>query len=112
MVMILYALFSSMINHFLISFGVVVGASIFGGIGAVLTNDPPLKAMLDIASSIKIWAIAVALDGTFSSFAAIEKGLFEGEVKSIVKQGIYVLTALLGANMGYSVIKLIQRCSE
>lgn len=101
-----------MINNFLISFGVVVGASIFGGIGAVLTNDPPLKAMLDIASSIKIWAVAVTLGGTFSSFAALEKGLFEGEIKSIVKQAIYVLTALLGANTGYKVIKLIQRCSE
>ena len=110
--MILLALLNSIINNFLISFGVVVGASIFGGIGAVLTNDPPLKAMLDIASSIKIWAVAVTLGGTFSSFAALEKGLFEGEIKSIVKQAIYVLTALLGANTGYNVIKLIQRCSE
>ncbi len=112
MVLVLSALFNSMVNNFLISFGVVVGASIFGGVGAVITNDPPLKAMLDIASSIKIWAVAVTLGGTFSSFAAIEKGLFEGEFKSIVKQAIYVLTALLGANTGYHVIKLIQRCSE
>jgi len=112
MVIILSSLFNNMVNHFLISFGVVVGASIFGGVGAVITNDPPLKAMLDIASSIKIWAVAVTLGGTFSSFAAIEKGLFEGEFKSIVKQAIYVLAALLGANMGYNAIKLIQRCSE
>lgn len=112
MVIILSSLFNSMVNNFLISFGVVVGASIFGGVGAVITNDPPLKAMLDIASSIKIWAVAVTLGGTFSSFAVIEKGLFEGEFKSIIKQAVYVLTALLGANMGYKVIKLIQRCSE
>lgn len=112
MVIVLSTLFNNMVNNFLISFGVVIGASIFGGIGAVITNDPPLKAMLDIASSIKIWAVAVTLGGTFPSFAAIEKGLFEGEFKSIVKQAIYVLTALLGANMGYNVIKLIQRCNE
>lgn len=112
MVIILSSLFSSTVNNFLISFGVVVGASIFGGIGAVITNDPPLKAMLDIASSIKIWAVAVTLGGTFDSFAVIEKGLFEGEFRSIIKQAIYVLTALLGANMGYKIIKLIQRCSE
>jgi len=112
MVIVLSSLFNNMVNNFLISFGVVVGASIFGGIGAVLTNDPPLKAMLDIASSIKIWAVAVTLGGTFSSFAAIEKGLFEGEFKSILKQAIYVLSALLGANTGYNAIKLIQRCSE
>ncbi|KGK87789.1 sporulation protein [Desulfosporosinus sp. HMP52] len=112
MVIILASLFSSIVNNFLISFGVVVGASIFGGIGAVITNDPPLKAMLDIASSIKIWAVAVTLGGTFDSFAVIEKGLFEGEFKSIIKQAIYVLTALVGANMGYKIIELIQRCSE
>lgn len=112
MVMKLTALFNSMINNFFISFGVVIGASVFGGIGAVITNDPPLRAMLDIASSIKIWAVAVTLGGTFSSFSAIEKGIFEGEFKSIVKQAIYVLTALLGANMGYKVIKLIQMCNE
>ena len=112
MVIVLSALFNSIVTNFLISFGVVVGASVFGGIGAIITNDPPLRAMLDIASSIKIWAVAVTLGGTFSSFAAIEKGLFEGEFRSIVKQAIYVLTALLGANTGYNVIKLIQRCSE
>jgi len=106
MVIILSALFNNIVNHFLISFGVVVGASVFGGVGAVITNDPPLKAMLDIASSIKIWAVAVTLGGTFSSFAVIEKGLFEGEFKSIVKQAIYVLAALLGANTGYNAIKL------
>ena len=112
MVIILSSLFASIVNNFLISFGVVVGASIFGGIGAFITNEPPLRTMLDIASSIKIWAVAVTLGGTFSSFAAIEKGLFEGEFKSIVKQAIYVLAALLGANMGYNIIKLIQRCNE
>jgi len=111
MVIVLSSLFNNMVNNFLISFGVVVGASIFGGVGAFITNDPPLKAMLDIASSIKIWAVAVTLGGTFSSFAAIEKGLFEGEFKSILKQAIYVLSAL-GANTGYNAIKLIQRCSE
>lgn len=101
-----------MINNFFISFGVVIGASFFGGLGAVLTNEPPLKSMADIAGSIKIWAMAVTLGGTFSSFEAIEKGLLQGEFRFIVKEAIYVLTALLGANMGYNVIKLIQRCSK
>ncbi len=105
-------LYISMVQNFLVAFGVVIGASIFAGIAAIITNHPPLKTMLNIAGSIKIWAMAIALGDTFSSFAAIEKGLFEGEFKSIIKQAIHVLTALLGANMGYSVIKLIQRCGE
>lgn len=101
-----------MINNFLISFGVVMGASIFAGIGAIITDNPPLRTMVNLSSSIKIWAMATALGGTFSSFIVIDKGLFEGEVKSIVKQVIYIFVALLGANSAYSFIKLIQRCSE
>lgn len=103
---------TSLIQNFLISFGVVVGASIFSGIGAIITNHPPLKTMLDVAASIKIWAIAASLGGTFSSFAVIEKGLFEGEVKSLIKQGIYILIALAGANFGYGFIRLLQGCSD
>src|SRR5690554_3341516 len=104
--------FSSIIHNFLIAFGVVIGASIFNGVGAILTNQPPLKAMVDIANSTKLWAMAIALGDTFSSFAAIEKGIFDGEFRSIVRQGIYVVTALLGANIGYGFIRLIQRCSQ
>ena len=102
--------YSNLINNFLIAFGVIIGASFFAGIGAIITDHPPLKAMLDLAGSIKIWAMAVALGDTFSSFVAIEKGLFQGEIKSILKQAVYVLTAILGANTGYVFIKLIHRC--
>ncbi|MBU5676331.1 YtrH family sporulation protein [Alkaliphilus sp. MSJ-5] len=104
--------YTSIVHNFLIAFGVVIGASVFAGIGAIITDYPPLKLMLNISSSIKIWAMAIAIGGTFSSFAVIEKGLFEGELKSIIKQIIYILVALLGANTGYSFIKLIQRCGE
>lgn len=103
---------ANLINNFLIAFGVILGASVFSGIGAILTDHPPLKTMLDLAGRIKIWAMAVALGDTFSSFAAIEKGIFHGEFKSIIKQAIIVLTAIFGANTGYYFIKLIYRCSK
>lgn len=103
---------ASIIHNFFIAFGVVVGASIFSGIGALITNHPPYKSMLDVASSIKIWAIAAAMGGTFSSFTVIEKGLFEGEIRTLIKQSIYVLVAMLGANFGYGFIKMLQRCSD
>lgn len=100
----------SIVNIFLISFGIVIGASVFSGIGAIITNNPPYKSMLEIAVSVKIWAMAAALGGTFSSFSVIDKGLFEGEIKSLIKQIMYIVIALLGANTGYSVIRLIERC--
>ncbi len=104
--------FSSVIYNLLMSFGVIVGASIFAGIGALINNHPPLKTMIDIGGSIKIWAVAIALGGTFSSFEILDDGLFKGELKSIVKQVALVLVALLGANLGCSFIKMIERCGD
>lgn len=100
------------IYNFLIAFGVITGASLFAGVAALVNDHPPLKTMLDIADSIKIWAVAVALGGTFSSFEIIEKGLLNGEVKSIIKQAIYVVMAVIGANAGFNFVKLISRCGE
>lgn len=102
----------NIIYSFLVSLGVILGASLFAGIGALVNNHPPLKTMLDLAGSIKIWAVAVALGGTFSSFEVIDKGILKGEVRSIVKQIVYILTAILGANTGFSLIKLLKRCGE
>lgn len=104
--------FVNVVYIFVTAFGVTVGTSVFAGIGALINNDPPLKTMLDLARSLKIWAVAIAIGGTFSSLEMLEQGLLRGEVKSIAKQIIYILIALMGANVGYSFLKLIQRCSE
>lgn len=102
--------YTSIVQNFLVAVGVVIGASLFAGLGAVITNQPPGRVMLDVANSIKIWAIAASLGGTFSSFAVIEKGIFEGEIKTLIKQAFYILISLTGANTGYELIKLLQRC--
>lgn len=112
MVANMFSLPSNVIYNFLISFGVIIGASLLAGIAALINDHPPLKTMFNIAGSIKIWAVAVALGGTFSSFEIIEKGIFKGEIRSIIKQAIYVVAAVLGANMGYGFIRLIQKCGE
>lgn len=100
----------SIIQNFLIAVGVVIGASLFSGLSAILTNQPPYKVMVEIANSMKIWAIAASLGGTFSSFTVIEKGIFDGEIKTLMKQALYILVALSGANIGYEIIRLLQRC--
>ena len=55
--------YSSVVQNFLIAFGVVIGASLFSGLGALMTNAPPLKVMTDVAGSIKLWAIAASFLG-------------------------------------------------
>lgn len=102
--------YTSVIQNFLTAFGVVVGASLFSGLGAILTNNPPCKVMIEVANSIKIWAIAASLGGTFSSFTVIEKGLFDGEIRTLIKQALFIIISLTGANMGYEFIRLLQRC--
>jgi hypothetical protein len=64
----------------------------------------------NVAASIKIWAIAASLGGTFSSFAVIEKGLFEGEIRTLIRQAFFILISLTGANAGYEFVRLLQRC--
>ena len=102
--------YSSIIQNFLIAFGVVIGASLFSGLGAIITNNPPYKVMVEVANTVKIWAIAASLGGTFSSFTVIEKGIFDGEIRTLIKQALYVIISLTGANIGYEFIKLLQRC--
>ena len=55
---------------------------------AVLTGQPPLKTMIDVADSIKIWAIAVALGGTLSSECLSRA--FQGGNKVLIRQLVYL----------------------
>lgn len=66
--------------------------------------------MFDVADSLKIWAVAVALGGTFSSFEIFEQGILKGEVRGVTKQLFYIAAALVGANIGYGIINLIKKC--
>lgn len=81
--------------------GVVLGAATLASLGAVMVCEPPVSVMLRIAREIKIWAIAAAIGGTFSTFEAFESGLFRGEVIAVARQLCYVLSSLAGAQFGY-----------
>lgn len=102
----------SILYNFLIAFGIIVGASFFAGLAAIISNNPPLKTMLDVSKSLKIWAVAATIGGTFSSLEVIESGLFKGDIKSFMKQAIYIISALIGANTAYSVLRLIEKCGD
>ncbi len=99
---------ANIILNFFIALGVVLGGSVFGALAATLTNQPPLKTMITVAENIKIWAVAVALGGTFSSFRVLEQGLFKGEIKSLVRQLLYVFFAMGGAQLGYTILYLLK----
>lgn len=96
--------YQNMLYNFFISLGVIIGGSVFGGLAATFSGHPPLKTMLDLCDKIKIWAIIVALGGTFPSFKVLEVGIFNGEIRGLVKQVIFILSALVGAHIGYRLI--------
>jgi len=50
---------------FFTALGVVVGGSVIGSLATVVSPDSPVHTMLVIAKPIKLWAMVVALGGTF-----------------------------------------------
>ncbi|MGI6365088.1 MAG: YtrH family sporulation protein [Bacillota bacterium] len=99
----------TLLLDFLIALGVVVGGSAMGALGALLTQRPPLHIMADLAERLKIWGLAAALGGTFSTIRALESGLFAGQLGVVARQVTIILSAFLGAHLGYLLISILAR---
>jgi len=84
---------------FFVAYGIVIGGSITGGIGAFLTERPPLVTMMELAIQLKIWGLVGALGGSFDSFLQIEK-ILVGNFSPVLKQLIMILAAFFGAHLG------------
>lgn len=108
----MHRFFINLIFNFFIAMGVVLGGALFGSVAATITNQPPLKAMIELSQKLKIWAVVVALGGTFSSFRVIELGLVQGELRAVIKQLAYILIAFFGAHLGYLLISLLEGGSK
>lgn len=93
--------FNKMLLIFFTALGIMIGATLVGSLAAVLVREPPVATMLKLARDIKIWAIATAIGGTFSTFEIFESGLFQGEFRAVVKQMFYIISALGGTQAGY-----------
>ncbi len=89
---------------FFTALGIMLGAALIGSLAAVMVKVPPLAVMIRLARDMKIWAIAAAIGGTFSTFEVFESGLFQGELRAVVKQLLYIFSALAGTQTGYQLI--------
>lgn len=99
---------NNVILDFFVALGIVLGGSIIGAIGAVLTHKPPMTTMVDLADQLKIWALVAALGGTMDTLKVFDTGLFGGGQFSVaIKQFLYLVSAFLGCNVGYYLIKWI-----
>lgn len=98
---------STVVLDFYVAIGIVLGGSMLGALGAVLTHNPPMTTMLKIADQLKIWALVAALGGTMDTLKLIDTGVLDGHFGSVIKQFCYLLAAFLGCNVGYYLIKWI-----
>lgn len=96
--------FSKILLIFFTALGVVLGAAIIGSLAAVLVGQPPLRTMIRLATEIKIWAIAAAIGGTFSTIEILGQGLLEGQFRILIKQVLFIIAAFVGAQIGYWLI--------
>ncbi|MDA8337218.1 MAG: YtrH family sporulation protein [Peptococcaceae bacterium] len=87
--------------------GILLGASLVGSLAAVFVRQPPMVTMLKLARDTKIWAIAAAIGGTFSTFEIFGTGLFQGDVRAVLKQMLYIVSALAGTETAYYLIVLL-----
>lgn len=71
---------SKAVLDFFIAFGIVLGGAMLGGIGAVVSLQPPTDTMLEIADRIKIWALAAAVGGTIDPMRVIESNMLGGNL--------------------------------
>ncbi|MED5051144.1 YtrH family sporulation protein [Anoxybacillus rupiensis] len=98
------AFFPAFIQSYFIALGVLLGGAGIGGIGAFLMGQPPLTSMYRFAMDLKIWAVVAAIGGTFDTFYTVERGLFSGETRDIVKQFLLIISAIGGAQTGVTII--------
>ncbi|UOQ47158.1 YtrH family sporulation protein [Gracilibacillus caseinilyticus] len=97
------------IHCFFIAFGVMIGGSMIGSIGAFLTGDAPITHMGRIAKGLRIWAIVAAIGGTFDAIYNFERGLYYGSTIDLFKQILLIITAMGGAHTALLIIEwLIQ----
>lgn len=101
---------SRAILDFFIAFGIVLGGAMVGGVGAVLSLQPPTQTMLEVAGRIKIWALAAAIGGTIDPMRVIESNMLDGNLSPVIKQILYLGFAFLGAHMGSELVKWV--CSS
>ncbi|GAB2569814.1 sporulation membrane protein YtrH [Gracilibacillus alcaliphilus] len=100
---------ATIVQCYFIAFGVIIGGSLIGSIGAFITGEAPFVHIIRIAKSLRIWAIVAAIGGTFDAITNFERGLFDGSTIDLVKQVLLIITAMGGAHTALLIIEwLIQ----
>lgn len=98
---------TKLIIYFFVAFGIVLGATLFSGLGAFFAQQSPLYYMSSsFMDNIKIWAVVAAIGGTMDPIRVIMEGHFlEGQLSPVAKQILWILSAFTGAHSATVLIK-------
>lgn len=97
--------FSTLVIDFTVALGLMIGGSLVGAVGALLTHHPPMFTMVNIAEQLRIWALVAALGGSMDTIKVIGDGVLGGQLFQVVKQFSYLTSAFLGSQTGFLLIK-------
>ncbi len=90
---------AQMILTFCLAFGVVLGGSVLGSLGGLLTGFPG-RTMWRLAGQLKPWAVVAALGEDVAAFWYLEQGILKGQILDLGKQVLLLLAAFAGAQLG------------
>jgi hypothetical protein len=89
---------------FFTSLGVVLGGAFLGMIPGLIFDGRPFMTLYELGRSLKLWAVIVAIGGTFPTIRALEEGILGRELLVLAKQLLLLTGAFVGANFGHWLI--------
>lgn len=92
---------------FFMALGVTLGGGLLGAWGHWLAGHPNMANAPEIAFRIRIWAVAVAIGGTITAFEHFERSLATRAVVDLARDGLILIAAYAGAEMGYGLLVLV-----
>lgn len=90
---------------FSLALGVVLGGSLFGALGGLITGYPA-RTMWRLAGELKLWAVVASLGGSFATFRQLEQGILGGQFLAFAKQLLLLAVAFAGAHLGALLVLL------
>ncbi len=92
------------IPPYFLAFGVTTGGGLLGSLGLWLAGKGP-QDPAGAAYPIRIWAVAIAIGGTFTALENLEKGFASRALPLIVHDSLVIAMAYSGAQCGYWVLQ-------
>lgn len=89
---------------FFLALGVTLGGGLLGSLGMWLAGRGPHDPS-QTAFRIRIWAVAVAIGGALTALENLERGFSTRALPHVVRDGLILTTAYLGAQAGYVLLK-------